>query len=164
MAIERQTCIRFVRHTAEENFVDIVNGSGCSSFVGRIGGSQALSLARPGCVREGIIIHEALHALGLAHMHSHENRDQYVRVLTENIDPDRMHNFNIVNPLLFSNFGTPYDFLSVMHYGPRAFSTNGEDTIQTLDPAFQDQIGQREGLSAGDVQRLNAMYPMRCRN
>lgn len=56
------------------------------------------------------------------------------------------------------DYGTPYDYLSVMHYSRDAFSTNGEDTIVTADPDFQDQIGQRVYLSDNDITKLNEMY------
>ena len=48
-----------------------------------------------------------------------------------------------------------YDYGSIMHYGPYAFSKNGRKTIT----AKNDQtIGQRQGLSYGDVEQAKAMY------
>ena len=41
-----------------------------------------------------------------------------------------------------------YDFGSIMHYPRDAFSKNGEDTIV---PKGDHAIGQRQGLSAGDI-------------
>lgn len=55
-------------------------------------------------------------------------------------------------------FGTPYDYLSVMHYSRRAFSKNSGDTIVTKFPEYQDQIGQRMEMSSLDVYRLNRLY------
>ena len=45
-----------------------------------------------------------------------------------------------------------------MHYSRTAFSDNGEDTIETIDPNYQDVIGQRDYLSANDIAKLNKMY------
>lgn len=45
-----------------------------------------------------------------------------------------------------------------MHYPRKAFSRNGEDTITPLGSGTV-QIGQRSGLSAGDIRTVNHMYP-----
>ena len=43
-----------------------------------------------------------------------------------------------------------------MHYDAFAFSRNNQPTIETLNG---EVIGQRNGLSNGDVQAINFMYP-----
>lgn len=48
--------------------------------------------------------------------------------------------------------------MSVMHYPSEAGSSNGEPTIVAKKAAFRDKIGQRRGLSRGDIARINAMY------
>lgn len=53
-----------------------------------------------------------------------------------------------------------YDFESIMHYGPLAFSSNGQPTIQT-QPAFAEfanRIGGRDGFTAGDRLSLQNLY------
>jgi len=44
-----------------------MNGGGCSSFVGKVGGTQEISIKTPGCDVVGIISHEIGHSLGLFH-------------------------------------------------------------------------------------------------
>lgn len=156
-SIEERTCVRFVRRTFELDFVDIINGNGCWSWLGRQGGRQEMSLSSPGCSSPRITVHEAIHALGYDHMHNHAERDRYVRIFWDNIDRIYHHAFFIVDPEWFDNFGTPYDLRSVVHYARWAFSINGMDTIQPLDDAYLDIIGQTQ-LSDGDVVRLNRMY------
>lgn len=91
-------------------------------------------------------------------MHSHSQRDKYVEILYRNVKPETNVNFEKVSPRVFSNFGTDYDLWSVMHYHSTAFSKNGQDTIVPRNRRFSKVMGQREGLSKGDAQRINNMY------
>jgi hypothetical protein len=109
-AISSQTCIRFVPRTFQPDFVNIVLGPGCSSFVGRTGGIQNLYLAIPGCMHEPLIVHELLHAVGLHHMHQYEGRNSFIKVHYKNIVRARRSNFNTVSLQWSSLFNTPYDY------------------------------------------------------
>lgn len=155
--IESQTCIRFVQRTTETDFVDIINGDGCWSWLGRIGGRQELSMDTNGCLWDGIAVHEYIHALGYDHMHNAIDRDNFVQIFLQNVSPDFRFAFDRVDPQWFDNFGTPYDLLSVMHYPRWAFSVNGLDTIIPINRNYIDLIGA-SALSPGDVLRLNRMY------
>ena len=64
--IENQTgpnCIKFVERNNEANYVNIINKTGCWSHVGNANTAQDLSLGF-GCVKQGTVMHELLHALG----------------------------------------------------------------------------------------------------
>ena len=54
------------------------------------------------------------------------------------------------------HLGTGYDYDSVMHYGRRVFSINGQESVVPHDN--NANIGQRTHLSALDVQRMNILY------
>lgn len=54
--------------------------------------------------------------------------------------------------------GTPYDYLSVMHYGKNEFSNGNGSTVITKRPEFQDVIGQRMEMSEYDAFELNGLY------
>ena len=110
-----------------------------------------------GCLSGGIMVHEMIHALGYDHMQNHIDRDRYVQILWNNIQPQDRHNFEKVNPGNFGNFGTSYDPYSVMHYFRNAFGINRRDTIVPLDSRFANVIGQQK-ISSGDVTRLRNMY------
>lgn len=51
---------------------------------------------------------------------------------------------------------TPYDYGSVMHYFPTAFSRNGLPTIEPLQSGVT--IGQQLNLSTIDVQAVRILY------
>lgn len=57
---------------------------------------------------------------------------------------------------MIDTLGTQYDYGSVMHYGPLAFSKNGMPTIQPKQTGAQ--IGQRIGFSATDLYKINKLY------
>jgi len=59
----------------------------CWAYVGKTGYSaQAVSLGIPGCVTKGIALHELMHAVGFQHEHSRNDRDHFVRILSDNIN------------------------------------------------------------------------------
>ncbi len=114
--------VRFVESSSASNRVLVVNEDGCWSYVGMIGGVQKLSLrvGAPGegtCVHPGVIRHEFAHALGMQHEQSRSDRNNWVEIVEANVEPDRLHNFNIVSTVNY----TAYDYHSVMHYGSCAF-------------------------------------------
>lgn len=165
--IESKTCIRFKERTVEVGYINIFSGQGCYSTVGKrlvvvenrlVEAPQDLSLERSGCVTNRVVVHEIMHALGLFHMQSGFDRDNYVRVNYENIVKGMEHNFRKYENHQVSYYGTSYDYDSLMHYGSNYFSSNGKPTIETLDPAAMQRIARGTHMSDGDVQRVNNMY------
>ncbi len=154
---EANTNLRFVRRTAANaaqypNYVHVFRGDGCWSHVGMRGGRQDLSLA-DGCGL-GAAIHEFGHAWALWHEQSREDRDSFVTINWQNIEPGREHNFN--QHITDGDDIGAYDYGSIMHYGAFAFSKNGQATIVPKQAGVT--IGQRNGLSAGDIAAVHHIY------
>lgn len=125
-------------------------------MVGYQGGNQNLNLESDdigvGCFRKMAVLHEFLHgkmvcaiiakinetiqsfrsifaALGFHHMQSVYNRDDYVTILWENIQPGLEDQFMKFTNKEVTFFNISYDYLSVMHYGAYYFSKNGLPTL-----------------------------------
>jgi hypothetical protein len=149
---EKHTPIRFKLHENEKDLISFEFRFGCSSRVGRHGGMQIISLG-PGC-SVGSAIHEIGHALGLWHEQSRSDRDEFIEIITENIQPKALLNFD--KHIQDGRDLGQYDFTSIMHYPATAFGIDGRVTIRTKQG---EPIGQRIGLSYGDIASIKLLYP-----
>lgn len=153
---ENLTDVRFVpldeADVDHDNYIRFRPYIGCASYVGMQGkGEQPILLAK--ACSTGNTIHEIGHALGLWHEHSRADRDEFVDVRYENIQSAAVHNFN--KQVEDGRDIGAYDYGSIMHYPRWAFSKNGNDTIV---PHGDQEIGQRDNLSADDIAAINDMY------
>ena len=106
----------FVRRTTQPNYLFVQNDAGNSSGVGMLGGPQDFLI---NAWTRATLCHELGHALGLVHEHQRSDRDSFVTILTQNIQPGFEFAFALLPD---SNNINAYDFLSTMHYARNAFS------------------------------------------
>lgn len=154
---EQKTNLKFVRRTSQRNYIFFTTGSGCSSYLGMIGGRQNITVGN-NC-SAGNTIHEIGHAVGLFHEQSRMDRDRYITINYQNVQRGRDINFQTYGQMRISGqeFTTHLDFQSIMMYGSYAFSKNGRPTmVKKNGRAFGIQ---RSWLSAGDIIGIDAMYP-----
>lgn len=92
-----KTCIRFVaKENYDVDYLELTPDDGtsnyCYSYVGRQGGRQFVKMYAPTCMAVGQYIHELGHAIGFGHEHQRPDRDYYVEMKWENIDPRKKVN------------------------------------------------------------------------
>lgn len=158
--IEQKTCIKFRPRLLSRDYVSMGSGSGCYSVIGRSGGPQILSLGR-GCSAHTTIVHELMHAIGFEHMHSHRDRDVFLKIRWENIPADKWRQFEVVSLLGYKTL-VPFDFESVMLYGPKTFGQEGQVSMESKIKGKRVlEMSEKSGLSKGDVDGINRLYMCR---
>lgn len=161
-------------------------GAAADSPVGMQGGEQLIRIGT--AASKGNLIHETLHSLGMYHEQMRSDRDNFITIHQDRMNPDFANNVGgafdanfgklsettvSITYRLFLGFGisidpgnstnlSAYDFGSIMHYGPNAFRSLTE-TRATIEPKIAIPrgvtMGQRTALSTKDILSLNTLYP-----
>ncbi|XP_066478326.1 meprin A subunit alpha-like [Tiliqua scincoides] len=153
-----KSCIDFKPYEGEKSYLQFEKLDGCWSYVGDLQTGQYVSIGLR-CEYKDTVEHELLHALGFYHEQSRSDRDDYVKIWWDEIIEGQAYNFNKYDDSFISDLNTPYDYESIMHYGPYSFNINSDiPSITTKIPEFNDVIGQSQDFSRIDLQRLNRMY------
>ena len=121
----------------QQDHLKIIKSGGCWSYVGMNGGEQFISLngdldpSTPGCWWKHTIVHEFIHAFGFSHEHERPDRDDYVKVIWQNIPESLWSQFKILEGS--HTYGVPYDGKSVMHYTSKSFSNYSSGDGTTIE-------------------------------
>ncbi|CAD6199324.1 unnamed protein product [Caenorhabditis auriculariae] len=158
--ISDRTCVKFVQDATQANRVKVINGAGCLSSVGMVGGEQTLSLGA-GCEQVGIAAHEFSHTLGAFHAQMRYDRDSYVTVDLTDVQPGTESNFVKYDSSTSTNV-VPYELASFMHYPAMSFvSSGGKPSIVPLDGSMIYTMGNR-AITFYDMQMVNTHYSCKC--
>jgi hypothetical protein len=153
--MEMKTPLKFVQRKDQRDFITFKEGSeNCYSNLGRIGGEQFITLAR-GC-KTYEIVHEIMHAIGFFHEQNRSDRDEYIKVLWENIDETNWLQFQIIENTFVDLTKFPFDFKSIMLYPSNSFSLFPDDYSMVDiggEPFLRDPYNERV-LSEGDIKKV----------
>ncbi|CAM9864815.1 unnamed protein product, partial [Chrysoparadoxa australica] len=114
-------------------YLRIVPGeNNCYATVGYSDDVSTMSLS-PGC-KYGDIYHEVFHVLGFFHEQNRFDRDDYLKILWENIDEKFWNQFEKFSERSFPPAiqEIPFSFKSFMLYDPKSFSISEDYTMVNL--------------------------------
>ncbi|WP_444994460.1 M12 family metallopeptidase [Aliikangiella sp. IMCC44359] len=151
-----KTNVNLVPRTNQRDYILIQGGGGCSSWIGRQGGQQLVTLAE-GC-GNGAAVHEIGHAVGFFHEQTRTDRDNYVTIYWDKIQSGMAYNFNMMSTQEGQRHGK-YDYYSIMHYRTTAFGINNAVTIWPKQGGVDtNYMGNGQVLSNGDLAATAAIY------
>jgi hypothetical protein len=162
---QRSACVYFRPRTSTDTvYFKIQYGNGCSAHVGYMTGQQSTMTLQKnagpqqtGCFYTQIIQHELLHVTGFFHEQSRPDRDNFLEIRLQNVEPAMQHNFNkYAWGSTAYNQGTTYDYASIMHYGTTAFTMNGQPTM--IPRQAGADIGNAKQLSPTDITEVRHLY------
>ncbi|PAV77659.1 hypothetical protein WR25_15644 [Diploscapter pachys] len=134
------------------------------SHVGRQPKGNVIQINFESCeklAQTGVIIHETLHALGIEHTHQRVDRDDFIEIVWNRINPQLIDTFVHADNNIYSTYGVQYDFDSIMQYKWNMGSKiPNKETMKPKIAYTQNRarMGQRNHLSPSDIEILNKLY------
>ncbi|KAL3892424.1 hypothetical protein ACJMK2_004632, partial [Sinanodonta woodiana] len=103
-------------------------------------------------------MHEMTHAVGFFHEQNRYDRDDYIAMHWNNIQPGKEHDFQVQQTDVLTTQGAPYDYGSIMHYGPYTFAKDPKQEVMTPKYDPHVEMGQRDAFSELDIWKINTLY------
>ena len=149
--------LKFVPRASQHDYVNfdlsLPPGNSCYSYIGDIHrGSQAIQGGSDCPVAS--LMHEMGHAVGLYHEQSRYDRDTFISFFLDNVIDGQESQFaqQVGNA---QDIGG-YDYGSIMHYYPYAFSRNGGLVMESIPAGIE--FGEATTYSAGDIDTIERIY------
>jgi hypothetical protein len=149
--------LKFVPRAGQHDYVNfdltLPPGNSCYSFIGDIhSGSQAINGGSDCPVAS--LMHEMGHAVGLYHEQSRFDRDTFLSFFLDNVIDGQESQF--AHPVGDAQDIGGYDYGSIMHYYPQAFSRNGGIVMESKPAGIE--FGEATTYSAGDIDTIERIY------
>ena len=106
----------------------------------------------------GSIAHEIGHALGFWHEHQRPDRDEFVKVLYDNIPLAYHHLFFKLPEEEINSLHVDYDYGSIMHLSLFAYSFDQNTPSLRLLKEYSEEVGQRKNTSESDREQVRLFY------
>jgi len=156
---DHQAWVPFNRkvHGVNGHRIEFIKDGGCYSLLGKDtseGFKQPISID-DGCEAKHIVLHEMLHAMGFIHEQNRYDRDNYIKVLFNNIEDGYASQFEKQSEAAVFETGVKYDYMSVMQYSLTSFSKNGKPTMKILKNPISAKLTQADLNILGDVPDLS---------
>lgn len=156
---EQIDCIKFRPWTSSDNYcIHFINGNGCYSYIGRVGGHQVLSLNIQFCLNEPTILHQLMHVIGFAHEHNRIDRDHYIEMHWENIPVEWRFLYYKKHAWSYSIEGD-YDYYSLTHAPVNVFGMTRTPAFDVIHSGiYLRRIGTGTGFSHEDLNKIAVLY------
>ncbi|HWI57377.1 MAG TPA: M12 family metallopeptidase [Bacillota bacterium] len=171
--------IRFIPRTGEVEYINFTGRTNAGNNTSCVGFKQGVRTdinitAFWWRQQEWMPAHELGHALGFFHEHQRWDRDQFVAIHYEHIQPGRAGDYDWIAKTNWIVTSLPYDFRSIMHYRI-CWASQCEDqckdgigsspcaVIEPRDKAFDTVMGQwsDNGISPLDGEKARQVYGTR---
>lgn len=153
--IAAQTEISFVETSKTgQYYMKFTKSDSNSSLIGMTNGGNTIYFASNQAV--GVYMHEIMHSLGYFHEHTRSDRDNYVTILTSNIQTGKQKQFEKYEKKYDGYDIGDFDYKSIMLYGSDFFAKDGTYSLTTTGGGYIS--ANRQNLSSGDKEGLKFIY------
>jgi hypothetical protein len=99
-----------------------------------------------------------MHAIGFDHEHNRSDRDRYLILHLQNVQPQFRFAFNKLAPNQ-NRLLSPFNYNSIMIYGEDAFSANGRPTMKARRAGVRlTNAYSKRGFARTDISAINKLY------